>query len=156
MASVLALLLLNFIVYRWGDELYGPAAGLACSIMVVWSPNLIAHGTLAATDGYFALGVLGSLYCFRKYLLCPTRGNAWLSGLTLALAQITKPLAIYLYPIVYFFLVLAAFIKRRTASPLTRKDLILYAGISVALFVAVIDISYCFDRPFTSLRSYQL
>jgi hypothetical protein len=153
-ASVLALLLLNFTVYRWADELYGPAAGLACSIMVVLSPNLIAHGTLAATDGYFALGVLGSLYCFRKYLLCPTLRNAGLSGLTLALAQTTKPFAIYLYPIVYLFLVLAALIKRRTASSLTPKELILYAGISAASLVAVIDVSYCFDRPFTPFRSY--
>ncbi len=153
-ASILATLLLNFLVCRWAYELYGSAAALASSIMVVLSPNLIAHGTLATTDGYFALGVLLSLYFVRRYLLQPTLRNACLSGCTLALAQLTKPFAIYLYPIVCIFLVLVALSRRRSAPFLTRKGLIAYAAIATAFFLLVINVAYSFDRTFTSLSSY--
>ena len=153
--STLATLLLNFLVYRWAYELYGSAAGLASSIMVVFSPNLIAHGTLATNDGYFALGVVLSLYFFRRYLVQPTSRNACLSGFTLAFAQITKTLAIYLCPIVCMFLVLATLSKKCSAPSMTRKSLFVYATIAIVFFLTVLNISYCFDRPFTSLSSYR-
>jgi hypothetical protein len=153
-ASVMGLLLLNVIVFLWAYELYGPAAGLASAIMVLASPNLIAHGTLTATDGYFALGVVGSLYVFRRYLLHPTVLNACLSGLALALAQLSKPFAIYLYPIVGAFLLMAALSTQRTSPPLTRRGILIYAAISAVLFLLVIDIAYSFDRPFTPLEAY--
>jgi hypothetical protein len=153
-ASFLALLLLNVFVFRWAYDLYGSPAGLAAAIMVVLSPNLIAHGTLTSTDGYFALGVVGSLYVFRRYLLDPTVRNAWLSGLALALAQLTKPFAIYLYAIVGVSLLLATRGTQRGPTALTRRDLAFYAAISAVLFIAVIDTAYSFDRPFTPLQAY--
>jgi len=154
LASIVATLLLNFFVYRWAHDLYGPSAALASSVMVVLAPNLIAHGTLATNDGYFALGVVGSLYFFRQYLLRPTLRNACLSGFTLAFAQLTKSLAIFLYALVCIFLVVIAFSRTRNAAPLTRKNLVVYVAIAMAFFLVLTNVAYCFDRTFASLSSY--
>lgn len=154
LASVMALLFLNFFVYCWVHELYGPTAALAASLIIVFSPNLIAHGTLANNDGYFALGVVTSLYFFRRYLLHPTPKNACLSGLTLALAQLTKSFAIYLYAVVFIFIVLVSYDGTSHSRPLSRKDWTAFLSITIVLFLLVINAGFCFDRVFTPLKSY--
>jgi 4-amino-4-deoxy-L-arabinose transferase-like glycosyltransferase len=153
-ASVIALLLLNLVIIRWAYDLYGKPGGIAAAGLALFSPNLIAHGTLATTDVYFALGVLLSLYCVRQFLLRPTAGTALLGGSALAFAQVTKPFAIYLYPIVAVFLALAVLSPSRTAPKLSWKAVIGFALASAACFLVVINAVYQFDRTFEPLRSY--
>jgi 4-amino-4-deoxy-L-arabinose transferase-like glycosyltransferase len=150
--SILGALFLDFLVYLWAYELFGLVAAWASLLMAVLSPNLIAHGTLATTDGYFALGVLISLYYLRKYIIDPTLKNSCLSALTLAAAQLTKPLAIYLYGICAISLVASA---RMCASNWNIKRALTYSIVATGFFLAVLNIGYCFDRPFTKLSSYQ-
>ena len=154
-ASILALLLLNVLVFQWAYELYGPAAGVAASLMVIASPNLMAHGTLAATDGYFALAIVGSLYVFRRYLLHPTLANAALSGFALALAQIAKPFALYLYLVVGVSLLASLLIKAPTAPRLSLAGITMYGALSAVLALAVLNCAYVFDRTFTPLSAYR-
>ncbi len=153
-ASIVSLLALDVLVCRWATELYGPAAGLAGLILAVLAPNLIAHGTLATTDGYFALGVLLSLYCLRRYLRQPTWTNACVSAFTLALVQLTKPFAIYLYPITALGLAAAALRPCRAGPALTARGIAFYAAACLATFVLVLNVAYGFDRSFTPLGSY--
>jgi len=153
-ASVVATLILNLFVYRWAHVLYGTSAAVAASVMVVLSPNLIAHGTLANNDGYFALGVLMSLFFFRSYLLHPTLRNACLSALTLAIAQLTKAFAIYLYAVVLVILLVASNHTRNQPALVRRRDAIMFATIAFAFFVLILNFGYCFDRSFTTLKSY--
>lgn len=154
LASVIAALLLNVFVYRWVYALYGSAAAIAASILVVFSPNLIAHGTLANNDGYFALGVVLSLFFFRRYLLHPTLGNACLSGFTLATAQLTKAFAIYVYAVVLVILLLVSN-ERKSRPPLvSRRNVIAFVLIASIFFVLVINVGFSFNRSFTALKSY--
>lgn len=151
--TILATLALDLLVYFWAYDLYGEAAALAACLLCVLSPNLIAHGTLATTDMYHALGVLGSLFFFRRFLLHPTWGHAFLSGLMLALAQITKSFAIVLYVVVY--LAIACVMFRRTAVPsLTPKRILGFSVIAVVCFVVIINLAFCFDRTFMPLSAY--
>jgi len=154
-ASVVCLLALNVLVYCFAAELYGPAAGVAASILVVLAPNLIAHGTLATTDGYFALGVLLSLYCLRRYLRHPTWGNACVSACALAFAQLTKPFAIYLYAIAGLGVAVATWRARRTGTSLTARGTAFYTAACLAAFLLVLNVGYGFDRSFARLGSYQ-
>src|ERR1051326_5576332 len=154
LASVLAALLLNIFVYRWVYALYGTAAAIAASILVVFSPNLIAHGTLANNDGYFALGVVGSLFFFRHYLLHPTLGNACLSAFALATAQLTKAFAIYIYAVVLIILLLS-WIDKKGRPPLGNvRNVVAFVSIALIFFVLVLNVGFCFDRSFTPLKSY--
>ena len=154
LASVLATLLLNFFVYRWARELYGSAAAIAASIMVVFSPNLVAHGTLSNNDGYFALGVVMSLYFFRRYILHPTIWNASIGGFTLALAQLTKPFALYLYAIILVFLVLISQYRDSSLPSVTRKQVINFVSIAFLMVLMALNAGFCFDRTFTPLKQY--
>lgn len=157
LATVLATLALGFFVYLWAYDLYGSGAALASSLLVVLSPNIIAHGTLVTTDLYFALGVIVSLYYFRRYLLRPTLSNACLSALTLALAQLTKPFAIYLYGVAGCFLlpfILPNLVPTR-GTLLTRRSITIYAGLALVFFLVVVNVGFSFDRPFTPLGGYR-
>ena len=155
LASILSLLFLNWFVYRWSYELYGVAAGLACCFMAVFSPSLVAHGTLVTTDGYFALGVVGSLYFFRRYLVCPTLRNACVSASVLALAQLSKPFAFYLYAVVFGFLVLHWMGTPRSSPRLNKKEVLIYLALAGAFFIAILNIGYTFRGSFIRLKSYQ-
>jgi len=154
LASIVASLLLVLVICRWVYSLYGASAAIAISVLAVFSPNLIAHGTLATNDGYFALGIVWALFCFRQYLLQPTLWNAVVSGGSLALAQLTKPFALYLYLVVALFLIFLAFRPVDGLAPLRKNKVIIFAVVALVCFVLVINIGYCFDRPFTPLKSY--
>jgi len=156
--TVLATLLLTLFVYRWANDLYGPGPALVAAILATLSPNIIAHGTLATTDLYFALGIIVSLYYFRRYLLQPTLRNACLSGFTLALAQLTKPFSLLLYGLVFCFLVFSLFFGRLQpdrSTLVTRKNIVSYFGIALVSCLIVLNVGFCFDRPFTPLGAYR-
>ena len=151
--TILATLALTLMVCWWAYDLYGAGPALAACLLCMLSPNLIAHGTLATTDMYHALGVVASLFFFRRFLLQPTVRHALLSGLALGLAQITKPFALSLYVVVCFTIVFAI-LRRSRHQSLTPRRLLAFAAIAAASFVAVINIAYSFDRTFTFLGSY--
>jgi Dolichyl-phosphate-mannose-protein mannosyltransferase len=154
LASVMATLVLNFFIYRWAHALYGRVAAIAVSTLVVFSPNLIAHGTLSNNDGYFALGVVVALFFFRRYLLLPTWGNAWLSGVTLALAQLTKPFSLYLYAVVLVFLLVVSGDGEHGLPRVSRRNLVGFIAIALACFILVTNAGFCFDRSLSPLKSY--
>ena len=153
-ATLAAAACLNLFIFLWTRELFDVSAAIAASFLFTLSPNLIAHGTLATTDMYFALGVIASLYFFRRYLLRPTLGNACLGASILALAQITKPFAIFLYPIAGAFL-LFSFIKLDRHDSASRNRSAIFAGLAILFFFAVISTAYSYDRFLTPLRAYR-
>ncbi len=155
LATILATLALGLLVYFWAYDLYGEGAALASCLLCTLSPNLIAHGTLATTDMYHAVGMVGSLFFFRRFLLQPTLSRALISGLALALAQITKSFAIVLYVVVYLAI---AFVMLRPTPlrSLTPRRVLLFTAIAVLCFGAIINVAFCFDRTFKPVSYYVL
>jgi 4-amino-4-deoxy-L-arabinose transferase-like glycosyltransferase len=151
--TILATLALNLLVYLWAYDLYGEGPALASCLLCTLSPNLIAHGTLATTDMYHAVGVVGSLFLFRRFLLQPTLTDALLSGLALALAQITKSFALALYAVVYLAIALQM-LRRTPLRSLAPRRLLVFTAIAAMWFVAIINLAYSFDRTFMPLGSY--
>src|SRR5262245_33484453 len=157
LATVLATLALAFFVYRWAYDLYGWTSALASSILAVLSPNIAAHGTLVTTDLYFVLGVIVSLYYFRRYLLWPTLSNASLSALTIAIAQVTKPFAIYLYCVegcLLLLLFLLPHLRPAGQTLLTRRSIAVYAALVLVFSLVVLNVAFSFNGTFTSLSAY--
>ncbi len=153
-ATILATLALTLVVFLWSYDLYGDSAAIAASALCMLSPNLIAHGILITTDMYQALGVIAALYFFRQYLLEPTTGRAIVSGLVLALAQLTKTFTVVLYFIVLAALLIAV-LRPSTRASFSVKRLLVFAAAAAVSFIAVINIAYSFDRSFMSLGSYR-
>src|SRR5215510_3386489 len=150
--SVLAALGVILFVYLLAYELYGGEAALGALVLAALSPNLIAHGTLATSDGYFALGVVSALYFLHRYLSHPTLANACFSGLALSLAQLMKPLAAFLYPVAGVFLVLAA--MRQGSARITGNQLAVYVAVTALCIVGERNVGYLFARTFLPLGSY--
>ena len=152
--TILATLTLDLLVYLWAFELYGEWPALAACLLCVISPNLMAHGSLATTDMYHTLGVIASLYFFRRFLLQPTWKRAIVSGFVLALAQITKSFALVLYPIVGIALIFAM-LKRNSRQPVPARRALAFVGIAAVCLVLVFNVVDSFDNTFLSLGTYQ-
>jgi 4-amino-4-deoxy-L-arabinose transferase-like glycosyltransferase len=151
--TIFAALLLNVFIFLWVAELYGRGAALAACLLATISPNLIAHGTLATTDMYHAVGVVGALYFVRRYFLRPDWRNIVLSGFSLALAQLTKPFALSLYAVVAVVLLWAAF-RLRGVPALRPKNVALFLLSGAVFFLLVLNLAYSFDRTFARIGSY--
>lgn len=154
LATILAALILDLLVYFWSCELYGQTAGLAACLLAVLSPNLIAHGSLATTDMYHAVGVLGSLFFFRRFLLRPNWARALICGVVLAFAQTTKSFALALYAVVALGLMFAM-LRRTAPQPLPPGRAVGFVVIVATCFLGVMNLVYSFDNSFLPLSSYR-
>ncbi|MEO8367664.1 MAG: glycosyltransferase family 39 protein [Candidatus Solibacter sp.] len=153
-ATIFATLLLSVFIFLWVSELYGTRPALAACLLATLSPSLIAHGTLATTDMYHAVGVVGALYFVRRYFLRPSWLHMVLGGVSLALAQLTKPFALSLYAVVAIVMLCAAF-RLRGMAALRRRNVVVFAVTALLFFVVVINLAYSFDRTFIPIRSYR-
>lgn len=78
LAGFLAGSLLIIVVFRFGTELFGLAAGLAAASLTAFDPNLIAHARLITTDLPITLAITTTLYLLWRYRQHPTRQRlAW-------------------------------------------------------------------------------
>ena len=80
----------GWVCYRWARELYGPAAGLLALALWCFSPNVLAFAaTITADLSAATFGVLAA-YAFWKWLKEPDWPRAFVAGVTLGLAELTK------------------------------------------------------------------
>lgn len=149
--TIVATLTLDLLVFLWACDLYGEAAGLAACLLCVLSPNLMAHGTLATTDMYHTVGVVGSLWFVRKFLLKPTWGRAVAAAFVLALAQITKSFSLVLYLVVGVALLFAI---RKREPPLPVRRAAVFVAIAALCFILVLNVAFTFDNSFLALQDY--
>lgn len=161
--TVFIAILLGILVYRWSQEVYGPAAGLLALSLYAFEPNTIAHAQLVTTDLYAAATLTLAVYLAWRYSLKKRLGRAGLLGFALGLSQLAKYTNLALFLLIPFTLLLAEAqtIRRLIKAPDWRR---LRSGIwrsaghgAVALFIAVLVIQagFLFNRPFTPLQDYQ-
>src|SRR5262249_7101377 len=156
--TILAAFCLSLLVYLYSESLFGRWAGLATQLLSVMSPNLIAHSTLVTTDLYVALTAVLFLYCFGRFLRQPNTANTVLAAFTLALAQLTKFVAVYLYVILLVYLVIFVFCGkycRQQLKPISYRHLGVFLAFHAVLFLGVVNAGFLFDRSFTPLAKYE-
>jgi hypothetical protein len=162
-ATIVLSLLLALYVSRWSYELYGRKGALLSLSLVVFDPNLLAHGELVTADLPAALMTTMALYHFWQFLKFGGKGRALLSAVALGLSQLAKYSCIYLYPI---FLVIAVLYVRcrpigetADSAPLQRVWQALRRwSVTTAFFGAVsiliINLGFVFDGIGTPLSGY--
>jgi hypothetical protein len=164
--TMLASVLLAWLVFRWSRDLYGPAAGLLSLVLHLLDPNLLAHSRVVGTDLYAALTITLSLYTFWRFLDAEEGHPRWLLGSTAAfafgLAQVAKYTGAYLAPIlllvagIRFAPEILAAARARSYRPLVRQ-LGAFGGWAV-LFVLVcllvINAAFLFQDPFWPLAEF--
>jgi len=113
-ASIFALMtaLLAFLTAR---EMFGTGAGFLTLLLVVFEPNLLAHGALVTTDTGAACCLLASIYAFYRYVKSPSRGRVVVLGLAAGIFCITKHSAVLLPPMLILLAVTELLRRRQLA-----------------------------------------
>jgi hypothetical protein len=142
-------LLFGLVVFMFARDLVGPAGGLAALALYAFSPDVIAHGSLATLDVPTAGFLLTSVWLLwrarrRPALYLP------LAGLALGAALATKMSALAAVPVLLLLVVLSARYARRDLNP-TRTARLLELGAAVAavalIAVVVVWTSYLAVDP---------
>ena len=110
-ASIFALMvaLLAFLTAR---EMFGTGAGFLALLLIVFEPNLLAHGALVTTDTGAACCLLASIYAFYRYVKSPSWGRVAVLGLAAGIFFITKHSAVLL-PAMLILLAITELLRRR-------------------------------------------
>jgi hypothetical protein len=124
MAAIFSLALAA-VVYFAGLEIFGTVAALFGLALVVFEPNLIAHGAYVTTDMGVTFGIFSTVYALYRFRVRPSIGRLVVVGAATGVALALKHSAVLLLPIA---LVLLAFeLVRPPAEEKRAKVLGLYA-----------------------------
>ncbi|GAB4340671.1 MAG: phospholipid carrier-dependent glycosyltransferase [Candidatus Abyssubacteria bacterium] len=102
---ILTFPIMGLLIFNWSRQVFGLKAALLALTLAAFSPNLLAHSRLAATDFLAAVTFFGSAYSFRQYLKQPGWKNVLIAGCALGLALMTKYTAAILIPAYFVLLV---------------------------------------------------
>ena len=137
MAAIFSLALAT-VVYFAGLEIFGPVAALFGLVLVVFEPNLIAHGAYVTTDMAVTFGIFATVYALYRFRVRPSIGRLAVVGAATGVALALKHSAVLLLPIT---LVLLAFeLVRPPAEEKRAQVLRLYAAAFAAAIVVGLPI----------------
>ena len=130
-------LLTGALLYLWGRTLFGVLPALGALAMLVFEPNILAHGRLVTTDMGATLFTLATIACLERALTSrqSPAGFWWiLTGLSLGFGLLSRFSCVLLIPIV----ALTAALTGR------QRPVMKLSGLAVALAVAlaVVNIGY--------------
>jgi hypothetical protein len=89
--------LLGLLLFVWGRQLFGEAAGWVALFLFAFDPNFVANA-IPALDLPLAFTVTLAMYCLWRFLQRPTVPSLSLAGLALGFALATKFLSVMLLP----------------------------------------------------------
>lgn len=150
-ASVFAVLL-ALLVFFTAREMFGPLAGYLALILIVFEPNLLAHGAMVTTDTGAACFLLATIFAFYRYVKAPSIGRLIAVGIAGGLMGICKHSALTLIPMVALLaLVEVVRHRRNSAEPTPAKlesrfhlSLRLAGAIALSMILAVGVIWSCY------------
>jgi len=123
-------LLLGALVHRWGRQAAGPAAATAALVLLLFDPNILAHGRLITNDIPLTLWLTLVFYSYWRW----ARGGRLLAvvglGVALGLAASTKYSSVTIVPALGLLALWLAY-QRRSWRPVT----ILFLSGLVALLI---------------------
>jgi 4-amino-4-deoxy-L-arabinose transferase-like glycosyltransferase len=97
-AASLFTLLLTLLVFLAAREMFGLGAGFIALSLLVFDPNLLAHGAVLGTDAALSCFMFASLYAFYRYVKAPSSWRLALVGLATGLALASKHTGILVFP----------------------------------------------------------
>jgi len=98
MAAATLSLLLGLLVFLAARDMFGDGAALFALALVVFEPNIIAHGAYVTTDMGISCFMFASIYAFYRYVKAPSVGRLIVLGLVSGLALASKHSGVLLLP----------------------------------------------------------
>jgi 4-amino-4-deoxy-L-arabinose transferase-like glycosyltransferase len=141
------------VIFFWGRDLYGEAAGYFGMALWCFDPNILAHASLATPDVPATVVGVAATYAFWKYLKAPSWRKAWLVGILLGLAELTKFTLLILYAIwpALYILRFPGRANRPSPAVLTLQGILI-----LWLSLCVINLGYMFRGTGLFLSDYVL
>jgi len=90
LAAATFTLLLALIVFLGTKEMFGTGAAFIALTLLVFDPNLLAHGALVTTDAALSCFMFASVYAFYRYVKAPSVWRLSVVGLATGLALAAK------------------------------------------------------------------
>ena len=98
MATMSVAILLGLLVFLAANEMFGVGAAFVALVLLVFEPNVLAHGAFVTTDVGVSCFFFASVYAFYRYCKVPSVGRLAVVGLAVGLALATKHSAVLLLP----------------------------------------------------------
>jgi hypothetical protein len=115
MAASLFTLLLALFVFLAAREMFGTGAAFIALSLLVFDPNLLAHGAVVGTDAGLSCFMFASVYAFYRYVKTPSAGRLLAVGLATGLALACKHTGILVFPILFLLAMWEVLRHNRTA-----------------------------------------
>ena len=153
MAASLPTILLAVLVFFAAREMFGLAAAFIALTLLVFDPNLLAHGALVTTDAGLSCFLFAALYAFYRYVKEPSPGRLALVGIATGLAFATKHTGFLAAPSIALLALVEWVRTRKSADPKLRFSfpravaaLVVTAAISLTVLWAFYGFRYA-ARP---------
>lgn len=98
MAAASLSLLLGLLVFLAAREMFGDGAALFALALMVFEPNMIAHGAYVTTDMGITCFTFASIYALYRYVKAPSISGLIVLGLATGLALASKHSGVLLLP----------------------------------------------------------
>jgi Dolichyl-phosphate-mannose-protein mannosyltransferase len=98
MAAATLSLLLGLLVFLAAREMFDDGAALFALALVVFEPNMIAHGAYVTTDMGISCFIFASIYAFYRYVKAPSVSRLIVLGLVSGVALASKHSGVLLLP----------------------------------------------------------
>lgn len=98
MAAMIFSLLLVLLGFLAAQEMFGTGAGFIALALLVFDPNLLAHGAVVGTDVALTCFMFGAIYAFYRYVKTPSVWRLVAVGLATGLALASKHTGILVFP----------------------------------------------------------
>lgn len=92
-------LLLGALIFRWGRQLAGRPAAMVGLTLILFDPNVLAHGRLITNDISLTLWLTLALYCYWRWATAGRSAAVVGLGVALGLAAATKYSAVTVVPV---------------------------------------------------------
>jgi hypothetical protein len=133
----------GYFLWRWSRQLWGATGSWISLILWVFSPNLLAHGSLIAPDaGSAALGLI-SLYAIWHWFRTPNFATAYGTGLMLGLALLSKFTVLLWLPILALMVGLRC-VMRSMEPQVSVRSLLGQWSLMLFFALVVINLGYTF------------
>ena len=113
-AASLFTLLLAFLVFLATQEMFGTGAGFIALTLLVFDPNLLAHGAVVGTDAALSCFMFASIYAFYRYVKAPSAWRLVVVGVAVGLAIASKHTGILVFPMLFLLAICAVLCTRHT------------------------------------------
>jgi hypothetical protein len=120
MAASLFTLLLALLVFLAAQEMFGTGAGFIALGLLVFDPNLLAHGAVVGTDAGLSCFMFASVYAFYRYGKAPSAWRLVVVGLATGLALASKHTGILVFPMLFLLAVCEVLRRDRRAETSTQ------------------------------------